>query len=592
MDALRRAEEEKRRSEERAAGSSGDGAAPAATPTPQSSDPGGLSLELQPMETPPAAATASGMEAEGESAWEEPETTSRSQPLHDPASGAAQVEGLEGTRETLRSGIPDDDATLPTDRALRSSLREYFDASQSLSMSQSHTEVLTNLREGNTSPNRVAPAVADDPTPQSLDYRTGASQRVSAQAVLTAARRTTTSRVVTLLAAGLFIVTTALGAIGFFYFNRSLSAPQILPSPRVAQGIDRASVVQPVLPPVLPVPAPPLPAPLPEPGPVTPDAMGSPVATAGPASAAVSVAPSAVPPVEAADTAPAPAAELGTPVEEPTPDSTTAAVATASPPAPAVEAPGLPAATPAAAVTPPVTVPSAVAEEPPAAPPASAPLGPLLVAPDGAAPIASAVHISRARKPAGIDPNLMAAYSAWRAGSVSDAEALYRKVLSTQPNNRDALLGIAAVAVSRGDVRTAEQIYQRVLNANPRDTLASAGLYSLRGGENPGIDASRLKLLLDEEPSAGHLHFALGNRHASESRWRDAQAAYFEAVRMDVENPDYVYNLAVSLDRIGGQAAAIQYYQQALRLAQKRKAVFDRAQAESRLRWLERQARP
>ena len=89
----------------------------------------------------------------------------------------------------------------------------------------------------------------------------------------------------------------------------------------------------------------------------------------------------------------------------------------------------------------------------------------------------------------------------------------------------------------------------------PSELLASvlvyktpdAGLIGLRGGADPVQDESRIKLLLRQEPDAAHLYFALATLYVAQDRWAEAQQAYFDAFRRDAANPDYAFNLAISL---------------------------------------------
>ena len=94
---------------------------------------------------------------------------------------------------------------------------------------------------------------------------------------------------------------------------------------------------------------------------------------------------------------------------------------------------------------------------------------------------------------------------------------------------------------------------------------------------------SQIKLLLREEPEAPHLHFTLGNMYAEQDRWGEAQSAYFDAFRLDADNPDYAYNLAVSLDQLGKGGAAADYYRRALELAAQNGAAFNQPSVRDRL---------
>ena len=82
---------------------------------------------------------------------------------------------------------------------------------------------------------------------------------------------------------------------------------------------------------------------------------------------------------------------------------------------------------------------------------------------------------------------------------------------------------------------------------------------------------------------SGGASFALGNLYAAQARWSDAQEAYFEAYSRAPENPDYAFNLAISLEHLGQRQPALNYYRQAVEVAQSRPHGFDPAQAQSRI---------
>jgi len=136
---------------------------------------------------------------------------------------------------------------------------------------------------------------------------------------------------------------------------------------------------------------------------------------------------------------------------------------------------------------------------------------------------------------------------------------------------------------------SAEAIYQRLLRADPRDPHANAGLLALRGAlVDPVAAESRVKSMLAADPESSVLYFALGNQYARQARWPEAQQAYFKAYSGDAENPDFAYNLAVSLEHLRQTRPAADYYRRALALAEKRGASFDPAAARERLRQLSR----
>lgn len=186
-----------------------------------------------------------------------------------------------------------------------------------------------------------------------------------------------------------------------------------------------------------------------------------------------------------------------------------------------------------------------------------------------------------------LDPLLANAYQAYMAGDANKADADYRKALQQNPNSRDALLGLAAIAANRGLTDEAAGHYLRLLQLNPKDAAAQAGLIGLKGYTDPTASESRLKLLLSQSPDAAYLHFALGNLYAHLARWPEAQEAFFNAFHADPGNADYAFNLAVSLDHLGQRKPAQTYYQRALSLAKERSGGFDREQLKKRIHELQ-----
>jgi tetratricopeptide (TPR) repeat protein len=185
-----------------------------------------------------------------------------------------------------------------------------------------------------------------------------------------------------------------------------------------------------------------------------------------------------------------------------------------------------------------------------------------------------------------VDPQVEQGYKAFQRNDLAAARESYQKALAREPSNRDALLGMAAIDVRNGHFESAEARYLRLLETDPRDSQAVASILSLRGGLDPVASESRLKTLIAGQPQAPQLHFSLGNQYAQQSRWSEAQAAYFKAYSIDPENADYAFNLAVSLDQLHQRKPAQEYYQRALALVDKRPASFNPAQARTRLQEL------
>jgi tetratricopeptide (TPR) repeat protein len=276
----------------------------------------------------------------------------------------------------------------------------------------------------------------------------------------------------------------------------------------------------------------------------------------------------APPPAPIAAAAPVPAAA---PVQQPV---VAAAPVQSAPSAPAATMQVIP---PIQPVRPrPRPRPAAPAQEPSAAQAALAPGG----AQNPAPPVAVNARIMT------VDPQVEQGYQAFQKNDLDAARESYQKALAREPNNRDALLGMAAIDVRSGQLESAEARYLKVLEIDPRDSQAVAAVVALRGRLDPVASESRLKTLIASQPDVAQLHFALGNQYAQQSRWTEAQSAYFKAYSLDPENGDFAFNLAVSLDQLRQKKPALEYYQRALALSAKRTAGFDQAQARARVQEL------
>jgi tetratricopeptide (TPR) repeat protein len=205
-------------------------------------------------------------------------------------------------------------------------------------------------------------------------------------------------------------------------------------------------------------------------------------------------------------------------------------------------------------------------------------------APDEAS--SPAIHLTRTKPEP--DANLLRGHDNMQQNKLDLARRDFEQALRRDPNNTDALLALAAIARHQGRAGDAERRNQQALLANPSDPAAQAAVLSgAVAATDPQTTESRLKSLLAGQPESAPLNFALGNLYARQQRWAEAQQVYFNAVAADSDHPDYLFNLAVSLDHIRQSRPAAQHYRLALEAATKRPAVFDEAQVKKRLQELE-----
>ena len=178
---------------------------------------------------------------------------------------------------------------------------------------------------------------------------------------------------------------------------------------------------------------------------------------------------------------------------------------------------------------------------------------------------------------------LRQAFKAYQDGHYDAAKSLYNDVLKNDPDNRDVHLGLAAIAINDRDRESAYSHYVHLLELNPADPLALNGLIGLSNSADLVRDESAIKTLIQQESDAPYLYFSLGNIFAKQNRWAEAQQAFFNAYRLDTTNPNYVLNLAISLDKIGQYDTALDFYRTAIDLSQNSPAKFDFSSVNNRI---------
>ena len=265
----------------------------------------------------------------------------------------------------------------------------------------------------------------------------------------------------------------------------------------------------------------------------------------------------------------------------------------AVPPAPTIAAPpNAPANTPA--VAPVASAPGAARPAVPAAEEqdddptpvaAKAPARRAIPATAAATETDGSIRVTKA--PLKVNPALMRGFDAFNRGDLATAQTEYERAQKSDPRNTDVLHGLAAIAVRQGRIDQAEWLYKQITEADPQDTVAMSALINMRGQMDPNAAESRLKSLTAAQPELAAPHFSLGNLYARHGRWNEAQQAYFRAYSAEPENPDILYNLAISLEHLRQNKLAVQYYSQAIAAAQSRPAGFDKAQAAARLQSLQ-----
>jgi len=177
------------------------------------------------------------------------------------------------------------------------------------------------------------------------------------------------------------------------------------------------------------------------------------------------------------------------------------------------------------------------------------------------------------------------AYAAYQRGDDQLALAKYSAVLDVDPDNRNALLARAAISIQNNRIAEAIRDYRRILLANPKDSLAMSSMIAV-ANYSPEQSETQLKLMIRDEPDSHYLNFTLGNIFGAQNRWQEAQKKYFAALENNPDDPNYAYNLAVSLEHIAKPKVAIAYYELALNNYTRGLATFNRDVVDARLEML------
>ena len=193
------------------------------------------------------------------------------------------------------------------------------------------------------------------------------------------------------------------------------------------------------------------------------------------------------------------------------------------------------------------------------------------------------LHLERSVDRPRVPANVTEGWRALREGDLGNARRSYEAALLADPLSVDSHLGIATVEARAGNRSVAALHYRRALELDPRNATALAGLAALAEGAAPEAVEGQLREDVVRFPDSAALQFALGTHYAGLGRWGEAQAAFFEAHRLDPANADVLYNLAVSLDHIGQARVAADFYRRAIEASAGQPVQFDAGNARRRL---------
>ncbi len=177
------------------------------------------------------------------------------------------------------------------------------------------------------------------------------------------------------------------------------------------------------------------------------------------------------------------------------------------------------------------------------------------VAPSVAAPMA-----------ANVAGDFQQAQALHQAGRLAEAEALYRRVLESDPGNAPALHFLGVVACQTGNLDAAEQLIGQAIARRPDDADAHnnlAGVYLDRGKMAKAKAVLRRAIELD--PTMAEAHSNLGKVFKDEGKLGDAIGCYEHAIKLMPNYAEAHNNLGTALKEKGDIAAAEAAFRRAIK---------------------------
>ena len=145
-----------------------------------------------------------------------------------------------------------------------------------------------------------------------------------------------------------------------------------------------------------------------------------------------------------------------------------------------------------------------------------------------------------------IEEALRAARVHQRAGRAKETAAVLSKVLGVDPNNIEALTGMAEIASISDQPTASLPFYAKILNLDPenRNALNNRGIILMNIGDPEASEFSFRKLLKFYPDDVDGLN-NLGTNLTEQRRFDEAQDQLQKAMNIDANQPQAFYNMGV-----------------------------------------------
>jgi len=152
------------------------------------------------------------------------------------------------------------------------------------------------------------------------------------------------------------------------------------------------------------------------------------------------------------------------------------------------------------------------------------------------------------------------AYNAVNGGHTPEAIEIYKNVLNNDPNNIDALFGLATVYHRSGQIDTARALYARLLAIDPKNRDGLNNFLVLLADESPQDALTQLESLESRSPQFSPIPAQMAVIYQKMGDYDRACEKMYRAIDLSPENVTYRFNLAIMLDKQRKYEDAAKFY--------------------------------
>ncbi len=193
-------------------------------------------------------------------------------------------------------------------------------------------------------------------------------------------------------------------------------------------------------------------------------------------------------------------------------------------------------------------------------------VGDVLTSADNAAssPEALGVKLGSARSQFDVNYELERAYNALIAGNSEVAIQIYEDILTGNPQNKEALFGLASTYHRSGQLDLARSLYGKLLQLDPKNRDGLNNFLVLLAEEAPQEALTQMEKLETQNPEFSPIPAQMAIIYQKLGNSDKAIDKMYRALAIAPENMTYRYNLAVMLDGSGKFDDASKLYAQIL----------------------------